>query len=241
MKIKTINRIKSNELMKDWINNYPKLPSLDNDYVIIRKNIVELYEEAVEYSEMVSSNRKDYALDSRMGILLYEYLWTIPEFNLRTAANDDFWRYLSLQVVPQVVGERWGNDNESHYWKRATRIWLRCIWWYTHLSWQGNRETTQRVLEAPCFTTDSILNLVERTGRKGTFVEVYRFIIYYYSKVPLVEIAEYNKKMANKNDDLFRAIMRLNTAKSVVIDPALYLGGEKEYVRSLFDDLGIKI
>ena len=41
-----------------------------------------------------------------------------------------------------------------------------------------------------------------------------------------------------QQDDLFRIVMKLNTAKVMVVDPALYLGGEKEYVRSLFMDSG---
>ena len=36
---------------------------------------------------------------------------------------------------------------------------LRSIWWYVHLSWQGDMQTTAKVLEAPCFTTDSILTV----------------------------------------------------------------------------------
>ena len=94
----------------------------------------------------------------------------MPGFNLRAAANDDFWRYLSIKVIPDVVAERWGYENESHYWSKPARIWLRSIWWYVHLSWQGDMQTTAKVLEASCFTTDSILNLEERTGRKGTFI-----------------------------------------------------------------------
>ena len=44
-----------------------------------------------------------------------------------------------------------------------------------------------------------------------------------------------------KQDDLFRIVMKLNTAKVMVVDPALYLGGEKEYVRSLFMDSGVRV
>lgn len=32
-----------------------------------------------------------------------------------------------------------------------------------------------------------------------------------------------------------------STAKVMVVDPALYLGGEKEYVRSLFFDAGVRV
>ena len=144
--------------------------------------------------------------------------------------------------MPDVVAGRWGYENESHYWSKPARIWLRCIWWYIHLSWQGDAETTLQVLDSSCFTTDSILNLEERTGRKGTYIGVYRYIMYFYSRVPQSEIEKFGKRDGKeKKDDLFRVIMKLHTAKSLVTEPALYLGGEREYVRSLFRDAGVNV
>ena len=81
----------------------------------------------------------------------------------------------------------------------------------------------------------------ERTGRKGTYINVYRYIMYYYSRIPQNIIDSYNKRLPNKQDTLLRVIMRLNTAKVLVIDPALYLGGENEYAKSLFKDAGVEI
>lgn len=52
---------------------------------------------------------------------------------------------------------------------------------------------------------------------------------------------DYNKNTKTQQDDLFRIVMKLNTAKVMVVDPALYLGGEKEYVRSLFMDAGVRV
>lgn len=241
MLIKTLNRSESKIAMKEWLTNYPKLPEIEGDFVKIRNDIQEFNQQVINESLQSNISKKDYYVDAHLGILLYDYLWNQPGFSLRAAANDDFWRYLSLKVVPDVVAERWGKDNESHYWSKSTRIWLRSIWWYVHLSWQGDMTTTAKVLEAPCFSTDSILNLEERTGRKGTFINVYRYIMYYYSRIPQVELEKFKKNTKKQQDDLFRVIMRLNTARVMVIDPALYLGGEKEYVRSLFHDVGVRI
>ncbi len=225
--------------MEKWIENYPNLPEIDSGYLKIREDIQHLSEK-IKQTAKKEGIKGDYYYDSHMGIMLYDYLCNLPGFNMRTAANDDFWRYMSVKVVPDVVSERWGKDNESHFWSKPARIWLRSIWWYVHLSWQGDVSTTAEVLEKSCFTTDTILNLEERTGRKGTFVEVYRYIMYYYSRVPQIVLDDYNKSKTNK-EDLFRVIMKLNTAKVMVINPALYLGGEKEYVRSLFIDAGVNI
>ncbi len=240
MNMKTLNRSEAQNAMKDWLTYYPALPEVTGDYIKIRNNIQEL-NIRVRNECPQDITKKDYYVDVHIGILLYDYLWKQPGFNLRAAANDDFWRYLSVKVVPDVIAERWGKDNESHYWSKPARIWLRSIWWYVHLSWQGDMATTARVLESPCFTTDSILNLEERTGRKGTFINVYRYIMYYYSHVPQNVLDNFNKKTKTQQDDLFRVIMKLNTAKVVVIDPALYLGGEKEYVRALFFDAGVRV
>lgn len=173
MIIKTLNRSEAQNAMKEWVLNYPSLPEVEGDYLKIRKDIQE-FNQKVRSECPDSIAKKDYYIDAHIGILLYDYLWRVPGFNLRAAANDDFWRYLSIKVIPDVVAERWGYDNESHYWSKPARIWLRSIWWYVHLSWQGDMQTTAKVLETPCFTTDSILNLEERTGRKGTFINVYR-------------------------------------------------------------------
>ena len=37
--------------------------------------------------------------------------------------------------MPHIVADRWGDDNDDHFWKKNVRIWLRSIWWYVHLSW----------------------------------------------------------------------------------------------------------
>lgn len=240
MIIKTLNRSESQVAMKDWLANYPSLPQVEGEYFKIRNEIQDFSKKVREECPQDIA-KKDYYIDVHIGILLYDYLWKQPGFNLRAAANDDFWRYLSIKVVPDVVADRWGKENESHYWSKPARIWLRSIWWYVHLSWQGDMTTTAKVLESSCFTTDSILNLEERTGRNGTFINVYRYIMYYYSRIPHEVLEAYDKNTKTQSDGLFRIVMKLNTVKSVVIDPALYLGGEKEYVRSLFMDAGVRV
>ena len=87
-------------------------------------------------------------------------------------------------------------------------------------------EKTEEVVSAKHFTTDTILNFEERTGRKGTCVDAYRRIIYYYSCVSEQELREYSKRKSKNSDDLFRVVMKLNTAKMMVMEPALCLGGE---------------
>ena len=224
MIFKTLNKNESKIAMDEWINT-KKIPLLTDDYNKIRNEILAIYEEV--------KDKKDYELDLYFGVKLYSYFNMIKGFNMRLASNDDFWRYLSLKVIPDIVAQRWGVDNASHYYERGTRIWLKSIWWYIHLSWQSDEESTIEILKNN--TTDEILNLVERAGGHGYYLNVYRNIMYFFAKIP-----QERRYIATegKSDRLFRRIMKLNTARCIVIEPPLYLGGEREYVKDLFNDLG---
>jgi hypothetical protein len=167
------------------------------------------------------------------------YLKNQEWFSLRVAADDGFWRYLSLVVIPEAVAIRWGKDNEDHYWRLPRRIWPKQLWWYIHLSWNTDEKTTMQILESTNCSTDTILNLVERSGKKGTCIDAYRWIVYFYSIVPPKVLSEYNKN--RKKDDLFRVVMKLNTARMLVAEPALCIGGFKGYANKLFVDAGMDI
>ncbi len=243
MQIKTLNRGEAQKAMTEWINNFPDLPQVDDSYKSIRNDLQELNRNVRLDAQLNSSEKRSdyYYIDAHMGLALYEYLWNQPGFSLRVAANDGFWRYLSVIVAPDIVAQRWGKENSDHFWSKPTRIWFRSIWWYVHLSWQGNYKDTKKLLECPHFTTDTILNFEERNGRKGTCIDAYRYIIYYYSKVPEETIKKYTRGKSGTSDDLFRVVMKLNTAKMMVMEPALCRGGEKEYAKTLFRDAGVEI
>ena len=216
MKIETLNRGEAQKAMDDWINNYPDLPGIKSDYEALRENIQNLNKQVrQEVMKNPGIKRPDYYIDAHLGLALYEYLWTIPEFSMRVAANDGFWRYLSVMVVPDVVAQRWGKDNHAHFWSQPRRVWLRSIWWYVHLAWQDDLELTKKVLECSHFTTDTILNFEEK------------------------DLKRYSRGKAGNSDDLFRVVMKLNTAKMMVMEPALCLGGEKAYAQELYKDVGV--
>lgn len=238
-KIKTLNNAECQKFMAEWIAcEGTKSPKLDEAYNVIRKDLTALFAKTLE-SQKQSKDRKDYFVDVDYGIRLYEYLEQQSWFNLRVASDVGFWRYLSIMVIPEVVEERWGYDNEDHYWRKPTRIWLRSIWWYVYISMNHDLKETKLMLLMDKFSTDTILNLIERSGRDGININVYKSIIKVYSLVKK-EVIEDFKKKSKKGDDLFRAVMRLNTARSVVIEPDFYNGGTLGYVFSLFESFGIK-
>ena len=81
---------------------------------------------------------QEYDIDVQFGIHLYNYMNNLSGFTMRVA-DDDFWRYLSVKGA-HIVAMRWGKTM-MHIIGNILRIWLRVIWWYVHLSWQGNTKT----------------------------------------------------------------------------------------------------
>ena len=141
---------------------------------------------------------------------------------------------MSILIIPNIVAQRYEYNNEDHYWKKPARIWLKVIWWYCYLADYGNvGESTKTMLLKPMFNTDTILNLVERSGKRGTDIGLYHEILTAYSNVPLEIIKDFNKKRNNKSDTLFRAIMRLNTSRIIVMEPNFCSGGIRGYVNSM--------
>lgn len=170
----------------------------------------------------ISQKNYSYQLDLQFGLKLYTTLNQKYGMNVRLAATDGIWRYLSVCVVPDLVALRYGKDHPDRFWKKPKRLWLRVLWWYIYLSWQGSEESTIEVLKNN--STDEILQLVDRCGRGGYRVELYREMM---KKNAQLDPTERRKKQ------LFRKMMVLNTARVQVLEPELTEGGNKGYVDSL--------
>lgn len=233
MIIKEYNKQKALEALDKWRHNNALPEQLNSEYTRIREKFIEFSNNAHEHAV---NDRKDYIYDVFMGIQLYSYLMQSDWFNLRTAANDGFWRYIAVAVMPDIIADRWGKDNDDHYVKRVSRIWPKTLWWYIHLTWQGSEDDTRNMLVKKHFTSDTAQGLVERTGKKGVFVDAYREIAKQYSDLDFSLLAKF-KRISKKNDELFRALMRLNTARIVVFDPYLCDNGCKGYAASLIKDI----
>ncbi len=166
-----------------------------------------------------------YKFDCYFGLKLYEIL-SKPQFYLREhdASNDSIWRYLQIYVIPDIVKRRIG-CNEDAFYKKSNRLYLKRIWWYIHLSmYHESLESARKIILDPCNNTDTILQLVDRSGRQGYRVELYREIMNY-------------KSQHKVNGDNFRNVLMLNNAKVKVIDPYLVNGGIEEYVKKLFGEI----
>ena len=71
--------------------------------------------------------------------------------------------------------------------------------------------------------------LVEKGGQHWCNTEVYREIIRYFSGLQF---------SSENGSELFRKVMELNAARIMTVQPCLYKGGIREYVRELFDYFG---
>ncbi|MEB6588391.1 hypothetical protein MXM82_04460 [Pseudomonas asiatica] len=162
------------------------------------------------------------AYDIEVGLALYRVL-AVHGVNQRCAADDGLWRFLSLKLLPDLVADRWGGNAAARFWKGRSRIWLRAMWWMVHLTWQGSEDETRAVLRT--VTTDTIMQLVERPGRAGFRVELTRSLF-----------AE--RTLRKPSQSQFRAAMKLNTAKVLVVEPSLFVGGLAGYAKVLFTEAG---
>lgn len=177
-------------------------------------------------------NIRNYKYDLMFGLELYNYLTFKSEIgiSLRDASNPEYWSYLSVIVIPDIVSERWDFNNYPRFFQQPSRIWLYTLWWYIHLSWQGDLQSTYRILKNN--STDTIMNLVERTSGKGYNLELYREIMSEYSKINI-------KNIDNRERHIFRTIMVTNTYLYQTIEPSFFKGDELGYVKNLFERIGL--
>lgn len=186
------------------------------EWEALRKQLIDARDEVFEERGYDNAEKLDYDFDVAYGFKLYEILNENVGFNNREASNNDFWNWLSVRVIPDVVHSRWGNSPE-HYFQRPTRTWLKVIWWYIHICWDGSEEATYELIKNN--TTDTIQGLIERPGI-GYYVDVYH------------EIMKRYKDYQDRN--LFRRVMKLNTARLMTTSPELVDGGIEAYVEDLF-------
>ncbi|AMA62772.1 hypothetical protein AAF454_03815 [Kurthia gibsonii] len=193
--------------------------SVNEKFTELRESLIAARNDIFEEHGMDSANKLDYNFDLLFGLKLYEILNESIGFSNRIATDDDVWRYLSVCIVPDIVHSRW-SLNADHFYKTPRRIWLKTIWWYIHLSWQNDSKQTYEILKNN--STDTILQLVERPG-VGYYVEMYREIMLQYHRY------------GDSDRDLFRNILKLNTARIMTTSPELVEGGVKQYVTELFE------
>ena len=213
------------DLVAKWSCN--SVDDFSFEYEDLRNNIITVYKNAKPHG--------GYETDLRVGLALYKEFNPENGFTFVMANDDDIWRYLSCKVFPDITYERYPNPekdvkekgghlNHKRFYAHTRRIWIKTLWWYVFLSWQGTEEKTYEVLKD--FGTDTISDFIERTGQ-GYRLNLYRRLMYAYSRVD------------NKSAKLFNSIQKQNLVNCRTIEPALVKDAEKGYVETLFDQLSI--
>lgn len=199
-----------------------------SEYEMLRDDLCSLFMQTlIEIGispELISTKNYSYQVDYIFGLKMYCLLNKKYGMSPRTASSAGVWRFLSLRVVPDIIELRYGINHPDRYWKKAKRLWLRVLWWYIHLSWQGDEESTTAVLKDN--STDEILQLVDRCGRGGYRIDLYRELMRQHAALDVAE---------RRKTQIFRKVMVLNTARVQVIEPGLVNGGEQQYVSNLIN------
>ena len=248
---KLLSKEKVSEKLNDWLSSSINEESLrikacayaDNvligKFKNLRKDLLVCFEEAKKIENVVKKSSK-YAFDLEFGLKAYRVFESYG-FNSRYASIDQIWCYISLNVIPDIIIYRFYNSNNpealhDHFWKKSRRIYPKTLWWYIYLALpnDGSSEieqdnATRRMLLNN--DTDTILQVIERSGDYGYRRDLYYEILKQYSRLII----------KNPVPDFLRKVLILNTARSKVVEPALHTGGIPGYVISLFAYFGVCI
>lgn len=221
----------SDASFQNLVEHWKRYDLIENDpsYDAYRKVLLQAFQNALVETE----GKLTYLLDLRVGICLYQLMPLGRDFTIVDANDNGIWRYISVKVMPDItylrypdpekgVREVGGRLNHKRFYAATRRIWLKSLWWYIHLSWQGSPEATFEVLKDNA--TDNINKLIETPG-KGYRLSLYRQIMRAYAATS-----------PHKAKD-FAAITKLNNAKCISVEPALIYGGEPAYAKQLVSEV----
>ena len=222
------NDVEFDDLVKHWKANDVSASAFDPAYEEFRKELVSVFNDSL----VETSGKMSYLLDLRVGIKLYQLMPLGKDFTVIQANDDDIWRYISVKVMPDITYLRYPNPekgsiriNQKRFYSHTRRIWLKTLWWYIHLSWQGDESKTFEVLRDN--GVDNINKLIETPGR-GYRIPLFRSMM-----------LEYHKTSPHKVKD-FAAFTKLNNAKCVSVEPALTSGGVAVYAQKLLAEVSTK-
>lgn len=226
MRILTINNFDAGKRLEEYLKKTDDyFEKLSSEYQKIRTDLLVIFKSSKKYRDEECTKFFEYETDLNFSLKLYEYLNSYSWFNESIASNSSFWSYLCVNVVPDIVFERHGS-NPTYYFEKNVRVYLYAMWWYVHMTYQGDIESTKETLKK--FNTDTILQIVERPGKDGTYLSISRNIMKYLSRVQLSKLRE-----SIDGKSLHRRILILNTAQMSNFN-LIFDGEEELYVKDLF-------
>lgn len=213
------------DLENHWKANDVSASNFDPSYTDFRNELLSVFNTTLAETD----GKMNYLLDLRVGIKLYSLMPLGKNLTVIQANDDDIWRYISVKVMPDITYLRYPNPekgsiriNQKRFYSHTRRIWLKTLWWYVHLSWQGTEEATFNALKDN--GVDNINKLIETPGR-GYRISLFRSMI----------LAYHNTAPHRVKD--FAAFTKLNNAKCVSIEPELTSGGVRIYAQNLLAEI----
>ena len=180
MTIKEIDKIQAEKLLNNYFLNRENYTfNLPLEYAKIREELVRMYNESL----ILKSNTKkidEYDTDLSFAFKIYKYFNSFDWFDESVASNYKFWAYICVCVIPDIIERRHGAQIE-YFYEKNVRMYVPTMWWYIHMSYQGNDQDTLNCLRN--LSTDYIMQLVERPGRDGLYLSVSRKIMNYIGKI----------------------------------------------------------
>ena len=232
MNWKTLVNDKMRKEFNALCDKYPEGPEQfaldvrDYDFSELRSRLLSAENKAQAYAPSARAGR--YPYDLEFGLRLYDCLTDLG-FGIWEAADNGCWAFISIRVVPDIVYRRWVGYNEDRYYKRNWRIWMKSLWWYIHLTEDGDSDK---------FDLDASRDLLRNNSEDIIYLlldhrdDGFRDSLYHMMMKKYHELCE-SKTIVGNREDFFRAVMVQHTINSMVVDPVLT--GEKEYVDAIFD------
>jgi hypothetical protein len=174
-----------------------------------------------------------YGFDYKFGFSFYFLMNSFSDFNETVASTESFWNELCLKCVPDLIYERHG-FNPDYYYLKSNRNYLSTMWWFIHLCYQGDKDSTYFVI-SHLPSTDYIMQLVDRASHNGVYLETTRLIMKSLVSLPIQVIND-----SKNGQTLFRRVMMQDVAKRTNTN-LIYEGKAQEYVDSLFEKCGVNL
>lgn len=197
-------------------------------------------DEMMKIHDLDFSKMAPYQIDLVYGKKIFELLSSYDWFTWDVATNRGFWRYIALFVMPQCVYERFKSEDSegnvkmtalaSHFYAKWERVYPFTLFWIFKIADQGNPEATFDFLSKDCFSTDTILNVIERMGPKGFRLDIYRKILERFSAL---DFSKYAETIGSPNYVL-RALLVEHGIKNSVYVPELCANGIDGYIEKVF-------
>ena len=96
---------------------------LDGNHLKIRKFFLEKY---YHYKGLFSEK---YLLDVNLALDFYEFLNSQKDFNRIYESNYDFWKYIAVCVIPDIVEDRHGLDSIKYFYEKSVAIYPFVLYW----------------------------------------------------------------------------------------------------------------